>query len=89
MLNKKKQEMNSKIVICLLILLAWTASKGHAQTPATEQKAPCKPCAELKDLHLPDVRILTAEVLEKPVPYCKISGVIGKEIHFEVALPEA
>lgn len=81
--------MKSKIVVCLLTFLAWTANKGYAQTPATEQKVPCKPCAELKDLHLPDVRILTAEVLETPVPYCKISGVIGKEIHFEVALPDA
>lgn len=37
---------------------------------------------------LPDVQITSVESVDRPVPHCKASGVIGTEIHFELLLPE-
>lgn len=69
----------------------------------TANKKSCTPCEQLKDLRLPDVTILNAESLaidtiksSAPwippfvinVPFCKVSGRISKEIHFELYLPE-
>ncbi len=63
----------------------------------------CKPCEALKSLQLPDVKILVAEakmhdtignpnepwiptvVITKP--FCRVMGVISKEIKFELLLP--
>ena len=36
----------------------------------------------------PDVRITAAAPATSPVPLCKVDGVIGKEIHFSIWLPE-
>ena len=65
---------------------------------------PCKPCASLKNLRLPDVTILIAEAnagdtIKNPneawrgttivrKPFCRILGRISKEINFELLLPE-
>jgi len=69
---------------------------------ATNSK-PCIPCEQLKDLRLPDVKILKAESFTKDsiksaapwmppfvvsVPFCKVSGRISKEIDFELLLPQ-
>jgi hypothetical protein len=63
----------------------------------------CLPCEQLKELRLPDVTILKAELLAKDtiksaapwippfvinVPFCKVSGRISKEIDFELLLPQ-
>jgi len=37
---------------------------------------------------LPDVTITSAMLETQPSPHCKVDGVIGKEIHFELLLPE-
>ena len=37
---------------------------------------------------LPDVTITSANQESVPTPHCKVSGVIGPEIHFELLLPE-
>ncbi|MET0636193.1 MAG: hypothetical protein ABWZ25_09220 [Chitinophagaceae bacterium] len=63
----------------------------------------CKPCEELKKLQLPDVTILSAEVkssdtIQNPIepwvpttilssPFCRVLGLISKEINFELLLP--
>lgn len=57
----------------------------QAQAQST---APCQPCTDLQELRLPDVTISSVEALQAPVAHCKVSGVIGKEIRFEVVLPE-
>lgn len=65
---------------------------------------PCKPCAELINLQLPDVTILVAEAnagdtIKNPnepwrgtivikKPFCRILGRISREINFEILLPE-
>jgi feruloyl esterase len=62
----------------------------------------CKPCESFKQLNLPDVTILKTEAqgrdtitvspFEPPVivtaPFCRLEGVIGKEIGFELYLPQ-
>ncbi|MCP5433450.1 MAG: tannase/feruloyl esterase family alpha/beta hydrolase [Alphaproteobacteria bacterium] len=47
-----------------------------------------EPCDRLRDLALPDVRIAAAEEIAAPVPHCKATGVIGREINFAVWLPD-
>ncbi|MCY7421547.1 MAG: tannase/feruloyl esterase family alpha/beta hydrolase [Chitinophagaceae bacterium] len=65
----------------------------------------CKPCGELKNLQLPDVTILVAEVKASDTiktpgepwnptviinkPFCRVLGRISKEINFELLLPDA
>jgi feruloyl esterase len=46
-------------------------------------------CESLKGLTLPDVKMTEAIHLADPVPHCKISGVIGKEMNFSVWMPDA
>ena len=48
-----------------------------------------KPVCGLKSLpELPDVTILSVTQETQPAPHCKVAGVIGPEIHFELLLPE-
>src|SRR5215217_97502 len=86
-----------KFYISLALIL------GTYLAPAQNVK-PCKPCAELKNLQLPDVTILVAEANsgdtignpEEPwrgtvvikKPFCRVLGRISKEINFEILLPE-
>lgn len=65
---------------------------------------PCLPCEKLKELQLPDVTILKSESLTRDsirrpysaegafyvvsVPFCKVSGLISREIEFELLLPQ-
>ena len=37
---------------------------------------------------LPDVRVLTAEAMSEPAAHCRVEGVIGTEIGFELHLPD-
>jgi len=67
----------------------------HAETLTDPKKSSCIPCSELKKLKLPDVKIIEAIEIQQEsnksgngdVSHCKITGVIGKEIHFELLLP--
>jgi feruloyl esterase len=45
-------------------------------------------CADVGDFVLPDVRIESTERVAEPVSHCKIAGVIGPEIRFELLLPD-
>jgi feruloyl esterase len=38
---------------------------------------------------VPDVTISEVGIENAPVPHCKVAGVIGPEIHFELLLPES
>jgi hypothetical protein len=83
------------------ISFAFMLSAGLAFAQSVK---PCKPCAELKNLQLPDVTILVAEAkagdtIKNPneawrgtiviqKPFCRILGRISKEINFELLLPD-
>ena len=58
-----------------------------AQTSSNTDKNPCMPCEELKNIMLPDVIVSEVTQWEEPVAYCRVVGVIGKEINFEFLLP--
>ena len=59
-----------------------------AQVTTISDKDSCIPCKELKNLILPDVVVSEATEVEEPVSHCKILGIIGKEINFELLLPK-
>ena len=57
---------------------------GH--TGATETLS--APCDGLQDLRLPDTTVTTIEAVGDPVPHCKLTGTIDREIGFSVWLPQ-
>ena len=73
--------------IILLTLLLFNISV--AQTSDESEKIPCIPCEQMMKVRLPDVKISQSEQIQEPVPHCKVSGVIGTEINFELLLPNS
>jgi feruloyl esterase len=74
-----------KSIITLFILLSALSVKIVAQDkPITEI---CIPCEKLIELKLPDVKITSAITVTQVPSHCKVMGVIGKEINFELLLP--
>jgi len=74
-----------KSFIFLFILLSPLSVKMIAQEkPVTEI---CIPCEKLIELKLPDVKITGAITVTQGPSHCKVTGVIGKEINFELLLP--
>ena len=71
------------VFFSILLFASWT---GNAQT--LSGPAPCMTCDELKNLGFPEVRIVETEAVSEDVAYCKVLGVIGKEINFELLLPD-
>jgi len=66
---------------------------AQAQESTDENYKSCIPCTEIKGLRLPDVTITEAILIvgnedNKDVSHCKLNGIISKEIHFELLLPE-
>ena len=80
----------------VLILFTLSMALAIAQPNDVTIANSCIPCSEIKDLRLPDVTILEAtevntkssELKNSDVAHCKVLGRIGKEIHFELLLPE-
>jgi hypothetical protein len=82
--------MNNKIsFIIVFILLFWTQDKIWSQTISKDTLKPCKKCKEILDLDLPDLRITEAELIGTKIRYCRVLGIIGSEIKFELRLPES
>lgn len=87
-------------IIILTLIIASIPFNTSAQVGANKKS--CIPCEELKKLQLPDVTILKAESKSKDtirsqefwippfpvnVPFCRLQGIISKEIYFELLLP--
>ena len=75
-------------------LITWVLTFGVASYPLAQgisdaDKTPCISCEEVKNLRLPDVTISETEMVEEGTSYCKVLGIIGKEIQFELLLPNA
>ncbi|ODS86987.1 MAG: hypothetical protein ABS46_00505 [Cytophagaceae bacterium SCN 52-12] len=64
----------------------WMAVAAPAARAGDGLKNPCRSCESLKELLLPDVRIDSVSVLTRP-DICVLTGVIGREITFELLLP--
>ena len=58
-----------------------------AQTTDEPEKIPCIPCEEIKNIRFLDVTISQTEQIQEPTPHCKVTGIIGTEINFELLLP--
>ena len=63
------------------------AAAALAAIGAFAQAAETDACASLETLALPDFSISVVELIEEPVPHCKLTGVLGREIGFSVWLP--
>ena len=70
-------------------LLAGCSYNQKQETTESRQNATLSPVCEKKSLPaLPDVTITAVTQESAPAPHCKVAGVIGQEIHFELLLPE-
>jgi len=59
-----------------------------AQTTVVSTVQHTMTCEDLENLRIPDVTISQVEHLLEPVPHCKVIGIIGTEIKFEMLLPD-
>ncbi len=72
-------------VLILTLLLNFLPAKSQAQSGSLKDKP--LSCKRLTALNIPDVNISEAIVSSSGVSHCKVSGIIGKEINFELLLP--
>lgn len=70
-----------------LALIALGAPTLVAQPVFELVQAPCLPCEALTDLALANVTISEAAVVTQEETHCRVRGVIGAEIGFELLLP--
>jgi feruloyl esterase len=87
-----------QFILLFLTSICLYSSNVYAGSFFQKEKDPCIPCEELQKLQLPDVTILKATTIipEKKdgkmpspaKPHCQVLGRIGKELNFEVLLPE-
>ncbi|MBS0000052.1 MAG: tannase/feruloyl esterase family alpha/beta hydrolase [Cyclobacteriaceae bacterium] len=84
--------MNLNTCLFFLLTLIFPVHGIIAQTRGNEEIKPVLTIDQAKEIRLPDVKILSAEYLNEPgerkKPFCRILGVIGREINFELLLPE-
>jgi hypothetical protein len=80
---------NLTVLTIVSILIFWTQSKVWSQTVVTDTMKPCMECKELLKLDLPELRITEAEIIGNKIMYCRVMGIIGSEIKFELRLPES
>jgi feruloyl esterase len=66
------------LITTTFIVLTLFNSPLHAQPVCKTESFP----------QLPDVAITSVAQKAQPVPHCKVAGIIGPEIHFELLLPE-
>jgi hypothetical protein len=72
-------------IIILFSLLSALSVKIVAQEKTVNEI--CIPCEKLIGLKLPDVKITSAVTISQGTSHCKVTGVIGREINFELLLP--
>ena len=77
-----------KFQLLFVLALHLLSACAIAQIENRPKASPCILCQELKNLDLPDVDISEASQVDAPVSHCKIFGTVGKEINFELLLPE-
>ena len=73
------------LIMIFAILLNILTGILNAQSNLNTEK--CIPCEKLASLKIPDVKITEAVAITTGSSHCKISGIIGKEIKFELLLP--
>lgn len=76
--------MKKSIIFLFILLSAFSVIIVAQDKPVIEI---CIPCEKLIELKLPDVKITSAITVTQGALHCKVTGVIGKEINFELLLP--
>jgi feruloyl esterase len=74
-----------KLTIILVVLLNILPGVLLAQASSAVEK--CIPCEQLISIKFPDVKITEAVEVSEGSSHCKVLGIIGKEIKFELLLP--
>ena len=74
-----------KLILGFFIQLALVSGLLQAQVISQPEK--CIPCEKLISLKLPDVKIISSEEVTIGSSHCRLLGIIGKEIRFELLLP--
>lgn len=74
--------------IGLVLILLIGLNTLHGQEKNADFKAPCLTKQQLQELRLPEVQITSVVTGQNPVPHLSVHGIIGKEIQFELLLPE-
>lgn len=74
--------------ISILFVLLMSVNALFAQERNRKDHAPCLTKEQLKELVLSEVRITSVVEEQSPVHHLSVLGVIGKEIQFELLLPE-
>ena len=85
--------MRQPCVTAVTLIALFTATTAGAQS-ASAAKTASRDCADLLSTSFPDARIMSADAVAPnpdtiPVPHCKVLGVIGTEIRFQVLLPDS
>lgn len=75
-----------KLTLNISFLLIMLSTIIQAQSTSAKEK--CITCEKLTELKLPDVKITDAVTVSTGFSYCKVLGIIGKEINFEILLPD-
>ena len=80
--------MNAPALLRLLSAFIFLSGSAlTAQPDSSVSQVPCRPCDELANLALADVRISEAVIIDQQETHCRVRGTIGKEIGFELLLP--
>jgi hypothetical protein len=79
--------MHKRFIISAFCSLAFAIPIFAQENPSTPSH-PCMPCENLMELKLPDVTISEAMHVSEETAHCKLLGTIGKEIGFELLLPD-
>ena len=87
MIDIKKQKFRVILLLTFSIQIGFILSCNNDKDNNHIQNV--SSICNIKSLpQLPDVTITSVSQETKPVPHCKVAGVIGPEIHFELLLPE-
>jgi hypothetical protein len=76
------------LITAMSVAIMAGCSTSNKQSPPATVEDPISLCTRESLSQLPDVTIASVTQETQPAPHCKITGVIGPEIHFELLLPE-
>ena len=75
------------ITVTVALLSGCEVAPNNASEDANAVAQTGPACSIESMAQLPDVRIASTTEETEPVPHCKVAGVIGTEINFELLLP--
>lgn len=78
--------MKRSALITAIVLISFWPGPMRSQINTLSEK--CIPCEKLTDLRFPEVRITEAVAVPGTTGHCRVKGIIGKEINFELLLPD-